>query len=244
MPGLYAFYQPLVNCSLAAKLNEPREPSTRLGYTPKIPHDAQMYLLRDWLRGLDHLHTAKGMMHRDINPNNLGIIESNPPRGVILDLDSVTDETHSYEHALGTLPYMAPELIDIRLWHEQATSEQRENFYENVHYDTAVDIWSLGFSLWTMIKTKAPSWSVLDPPAEREPGQKANTAYVTQGRYNTWRTMLARTRNNRDMSDHCQLTLLHLCEQMMQWDSDDRPTAADLLKQIEAYMKGYQYHTG
>ncbi|KAI4191735.1 MAG: hypothetical protein LQ348_003444 [Seirophora lacunosa] len=236
MPGLYAFYQPLVNHSLTDRMKESEEA------TPGLTPDAHLYLLRDWLKGLNHLHTEKALMHRDINPNNLGIVESNPPRGVILDLDSATSATFSYDFALGTLPFTAPEIIDIKLWQENATPERQASFHrELMCYDAAVDVWSLGTSIWAMMKNCFIRWCAYDSSEERRlaHAQRSITHYVTRSRYIVLRGMLARTRQNisRDGGDPHELTLLHLCEQMLQWKSEDRPSAANLLGQVEAYLR-------
>ncbi|KAI9784229.1 MAG: hypothetical protein M1816_000901 [Peltula sp. TS41687] len=68
--------------------------------------DAKLTLLADHSRGLAFMH-GKGFMHRDINPNNLAIVSFDPPRGIILDLDSAMKSETCYEHNIGTKPYVA-----------------------------------------------------------------------------------------------------------------------------------------
>ncbi|KAL8970509.1 MAG: hypothetical protein Q9197_003776 [Variospora fuerteventurae] len=227
--ALYAFYQPLVDRSLMAMLANDA--------TRKIAPSDQMYLFQDWLRGLDWLHTRKGMMHRDINPNNLGVIKSQPPRGVVLDLDSVTIAKISYDYRVGTLQYMAPEIIDIKEWEENATPQQMEEDYyvSVVHYESPVDVWALGLSLWTMIKTSPIPWSMYEP-CEAE---TSNPDQVTLSRFKGLRRMMARTRRNCNPHDYCTLTLLHFVEQMVLWEADDRPTTADLLVQVKEHLEGH-----
>ncbi|KAL8958199.1 MAG: hypothetical protein Q9193_004699 [Seirophora villosa] len=236
MPGVYAFYQPLVDHSLTDRMKKTKEA------TPRLTLDAQMYLLRDWLKGLTYLHTEKVIMHRDINPNNLGIIESNPPRGVILDLGSATSATYSDDFALGTLRFTAPEIMDTKLLQENATPERQAHFSgEMMCYDAAVDVWSLGTSIWAMMKNCSIPWCAFDSSEERRlaHAQRSITDYVTRSRYIVLRGMLARTRQNnfRDRGGPHELTLLHFCEQMLQWNSEDRPPAAKLLGQVEAYLR-------
>ncbi|KAL9011451.1 MAG: hypothetical protein Q9173_003704, partial [Seirophora scorigena] len=43
------------------------------------------------------------------------------------------------------------------------------------------------------------------------------------------RDMMVNTRQSRDGDDHCQLTLLRLCDRMLKWKADDRPLTADLV---------------
>ena len=51
---------------------------------------AQSTLLVDFLKGLTYLHNRRGIIHRDVNPSNLGVVSFNPPRGILLDLDPAT----------------------------------------------------------------------------------------------------------------------------------------------------------
>ncbi|KAI4120563.1 MAG: hypothetical protein LQ341_007530 [Variospora aurantia] len=227
--ALYAFYQPLGDRSLMAMLANDA--------TRKIASSDQMYLFQDWLRGLDWLHTRKGMMHRDINSNNLGVTKSKPPRGVVLDLDSVTIAKISYDYRVGTLQYMAPEIIDIKEWDDNATPQQmEEEYYVNVvHYEPSVDVWALGLSLWAMIKTSPIPWSMYEP-CEAE---TSNPDQVTLSRFKGLRRIMARTRGNCNPHDYYTLTLLHFVEQMVVWEADDRPTTADLLVQVKEHLEGH-----
>lgn len=51
----------------------------------------------DYLRGLAFLH-EKGIMHRDISPNNLAVTSFEQPRGLIIDLDAATKDPESEDH--------------------------------------------------------------------------------------------------------------------------------------------------
>lgn len=72
-------------------------------------------LLRDYLQGLGYLHEYKGVMHRDVNPNSLRVVFFDAPNGILLDLDSATRDEESKDDTQGTMRYMAPEIIQLKL---------------------------------------------------------------------------------------------------------------------------------
>ena len=91
-------------------------------------------IFRDALLGLEFLHN-NGWLHRDIKPCNIGILPSNPPRAILLDIgqaiflkDKLLPSTPGYG---GTVHYLAPER-------------------EMSEYNHLVDVWSMaiiGFQL-------------------------------------------------------------------------------------------------
>ena len=82
-------------------------------------------------------------MHRDIKPGNLGIVTWNPPLGVIFDLDSATREETSEDHMQGTKPFLAPEIVALKLWETRANRGARPP-----PYGRKVDMWALGLSAY------------------------------------------------------------------------------------------------
>ena len=140
-PGIYCVYSPLA----LANLEDLIKP-----FTLNLP--AQITLLMDYLRGLVYLHDQKGIMHRDIKPENLGLLSFCPPRGIILDLDAATSEETSNDPNQGTIPYQAPEIINLRL--QAGASEDS--------YGRSVDVWALGMSAFYAFTCTHPQWSILD----------------------------------------------------------------------------------
>lgn len=114
-----------------------------MSYEVDLP--AMLTLSVDFLHGLLFLHN-KGIMHRDINPNNLAVTSFNDIKGLIIDLDSATNRQVSGDHCQGTMPYLAPEIISLK--------EQRST----VAYDKSVDIWALGLSLFSMHTARPFLW--------------------------------------------------------------------------------------
>ena len=120
--------------------------------THNINLPAQVALLMDYLRGLAYLHDQKGIMHRDLKPDNLGILSLCPPRGIILDLDAATSEETSDDEGQGTVPYQAPETINLRL---PAIASQQS-------YGRSVDVWALGMSAFRALRRAHTRWSQYD----------------------------------------------------------------------------------
>lgn len=83
-----------------------------LPFACSAPRATQVELLIQLLRALGYLH-RRGVLHRDLKPSNLLVVEgAEGPTLEVLDfgLSVGRDETRR-EHAVGTLPYMAPELF-------------------------------------------------------------------------------------------------------------------------------------
>ena len=140
-PAIYCVYSPLALANLEDIIQS---------HTLNLP--AQITLLMDYLRGLAYLHDQKGIMHRDIKPENLGILSLSPPRGIILDLDSATSEETSDDIGQGTVPYQAPEIINLRV---PAIAIQQS-------YGRSVDVWALGMSAFCALRGTHTRWSHYD----------------------------------------------------------------------------------
>ena len=140
-PAVFCVYNPLALASLEDLMKS---------YVLTIA--AQVALLIEYLRGLVHLHDSKGIMHRDIKPNNLGVLSFSPFNGVILDLDAATTETLSDDHKEGTISYLAPEVIDLKM----GTTKNLEK------YGLSVDVWGLGMSFFFVLMGKHVMWNDFD----------------------------------------------------------------------------------
>ncbi len=111
---------------------------------------ARVTLSVDYLKGLSFLHN-KGIMHRDINPNNLAVTSLCEPKGLIIDLDAATKDRHSIDHMQGTVP----EIISLK------------NQQHSAPYDKGVDVWALGLSFFVMQAGQPIFWSSFAPRGQR-----------------------------------------------------------------------------
>ena len=150
-------------------------------YVLNLP--AQITLLVEYLRGLVYLHEGKGIMHRDIKPNNLGVLSYGLLRGVILDLDSATTETLSDDDRQGTIAYLAPEVIELKM----GTTGTHE-------YGRSVDVWALGMSFFYVFGSRHVEWTNYDDVWTKGvhlPGTNT-TDFVLEGRLSKFHKSLGR----------------------------------------------------
>ena len=103
-------------------------------------------LLQDVLHGLAYLH-KKGIIHRDIKPANILIKENvEGPVAKITDFgiskSSETISNHSSSSLIVSIPYMAPEQLNIKKYGIQ----------EKISYN--LDLWSLGVTIFEVITGK------------------------------------------------------------------------------------------
>lgn len=97
--------------------------------------------------GIAWLH-GKGVMHRDIKPENVGLKSSDSVHLVFLDFGHATFKTSSKNHYTGTISYLAPEILDLKV---QIADQP---------YDRAADIFSLGIVLARVILNRTKSRAV------------------------------------------------------------------------------------
>ena len=145
-PGIYCVYSPLALANLQDVIT-----------THSLNLSVQIGLLIEYLQGLAYLHDQKGIMHRDIKPDNLAVLSLCPPRGIILDLDNATLEEISYDGHQGTVPYQAPEVISLNF----PPSGNRQS------YGRSADVWSLGMSVFCALRGVQTRWSFFDPGPTR-----------------------------------------------------------------------------
>ena len=154
-------------------------------------------------------------MHRDVNPSNLGVVSFNPPRGILLDLDSATRDEESSDHMQGTVPYLAPEIIMIKLSGELINAAT----LRPLPYRKSVDMWAMGLSVFAHYIGHQFTWGPYNP-GHTSRGMKRLITHVKEDSYTNFSNHLKEKRVSADSSEAHML--LDLTERMTQWDPGDR----------------------
>ncbi|KAL8767883.1 MAG: hypothetical protein Q9194_005864 [Teloschistes cf. exilis] len=198
---------------------------------------AQVYLLRDLARGLEHLHNNCGIMHRDISPNNLGIDTCTPPRGVLIDLDRATDEPGSYDWRDMTISCMAPEVMMMKL---EGTDPMAEHLFPC--YERSIDIWALGISPGDMIMGGGYSWNRFGPCKHHRAKairDAEDSGFATIDRFPGHRdtlTALSQATNNSQIGQ-----LVQLCRMMTAFKVEDRISPERIISVIDKIVAVSQF---
>ncbi|OAG38050.1 hypothetical protein AYO21_07772 [Fonsecaea monophora] len=86
-------------------------------------------------------------MHRDLKPTNLMMAAHDPPHAIIIDYGCGTLNATSADHSVGTIVYMAPEVLAIKA----GTSIGSK-------YDSKVDVWGTGLTAYQLFFQEGCSW--------------------------------------------------------------------------------------
>ena len=126
--GVYENYlvtRPLIETTMGAMLGS------------DLPDEERITLCMQTLDALHFLH-SNGCMHRDIKLENI-LASRKPLQAVIIDFGCATWDTKSLDHGVGTIRYLAPEVLDLKY----ASSI--------IPYTRLADVWSLGLTTYQFI---------------------------------------------------------------------------------------------
>lgn len=178
---------------------------------------ARTTLLKDFVSGLSFLHDQKHVMHRDINPNNLAIVSFSEPKGIIIDLDSITSSESSMDHMKGTLTYLAPEIITLKNW--TRTDSQPPP------YQKGVDIWALGLSMFALHFGQPFRWEYFLP----SPKTSSKALTVTPNLHSEYHKRVRRI--EKSSRDTKTAQFVRWIAQMTEYSAKNRPSASEILNQ-------------
>ena len=181
-------------------LNKLRGKENEQGY---ISQDLIINILTQLLETLEFLHNKCHIMHRDIKPDNIIIQNNNQIKLIDFNisayLENENEELVSRKSFVGEVHYVAPEILFKR---------------NNFNYDYKVDIFSLGFTMY----------SLMNPTDNAQP----NLPQITQ-RSNSEFT---RTDQNLENKFYSQ-KLIEFVKLLYEDDQDKRPTASEALNQLK-----------
>jgi len=113
-------------------------------------------IIKDLAEAIRHLH-HQGIAHRDIKPDNVLCVNKNSPFPVKLcDFDlcssvNIEVSTPQLLTPVGSLEYMAPEVVDAFMIDDYDDEEEEE-----MSYNKKCDIWSLGIIMYILLCGYAP----------------------------------------------------------------------------------------
>ena len=181
-------------------LNKLRGKENEQGY---ISQDLIINILTQLLETLEFLHNKCHIMHRDIKPDNIIIQNNNQIKLIDFNisayLENENEELVSRKSFVGELHYVAPEILFKR---------------NNFNYDYKVDIFSLGFTMY----------SLMNPTDNAQP----NLPQITQ-RSNSEFTRINQNLENKFYSQK----LIEFVKLLYEDDQDKRPTASEALEQLK-----------
>lgn len=170
---------------------------------------------------MSYLHDNKKLMHRDIKPENLAVCSFTNPKGVIIDLDSLTQSEESTDHRRGTLCYLAPEVVRLKNWEKDG-----KQGCQPPAYTQSVDVWGLGISMASLSLGYPWHWAYFskDKPAGSE------TLIVTNALHSEFKSRFE-ARMNR-CSNPLDRAFLQWIIDMTEYRSSDRVSASELLARV------------
>ena len=181
-------------------LNKLRGNENEQGY---ISQHLIINILTQLLETLEFLHDKCHIMHRDIKPDNIMIQNNNQIKlldfGLSAYLENENEELVSRKSLVGEIRYVAPEILFKR---------------NNLNYDYKVDIFSLGFTMYSLMN---PSNNA-----------NANLPKITQ-RSNFDFTRADQNLENKFYSQK----LIEFVKLLYEDDQDKRPTASEALNQLK-----------
>lgn len=119
----------------------------------RMPEPIAAQVVLQVVLGVEYIHGLK-ILHRDLKPENIVMTEDNVVKlcdfGLAIDIDKEKAVTK-----LGTLQFMAPEILDMEQSREQRMM-RLDSSSESGLYDSKVDIWAIGCLAYELLAGYSP----------------------------------------------------------------------------------------
>ena len=172
-----------------------------------MPFEARLTVLKHVAQGLAHSH-ENNVIHRDLKPENI-LLDGVTGQWVICDYGLAyvgrRREEPTSKQLLGSLPYMAPEVVHLGYGTTVITP-----------VTTKSDIWSLGVIAFCLLTDQMP-FEYVDDEKIKGLGNRAKAKFEIIARTNVKFGLIE--------DDECRLVI----EQMLSANPKNRPTAKDIL---------------
>jgi serine/threonine/tyrosine protein kinase RAD53 len=191
---LHSFYEDMDNFYLVMEFVPGGDLMDFVAANGAIGEDACQVITKQILEGIAYVH-KKGILHRDLKPDNILIMQDDPILVKITDfgLAKISDNATFMKTFCGTLAYLAPEVI---LGKYGAQQLQRDSIAgKSSNYSCLVDIWSLGCLVYVLLTSHLP----FNGKTQEQMFQKIQSGEFHESPLNTYKV----SQNARDFLKCC-----------------------------------------
>jgi serine/threonine protein kinase len=222
------------------------EPLTQYCERRGLGLDARLALLADVARAVAYMHT-RGIVHGDLKPKNILVCERDGRSVVkVIDLGSARiagQDDHAPRALMGTLVYMAPELLESEVAVDDATAATTLRGASGHALQRAAersDVYALGIVLRELLlgderdELAGAGWLALALSRATEPLPSPSAVLATRARHGVRSRVVSRGLDVRDVRRRLARGLGALMERATAFDARQRTeSAAELATALE-----------
>jgi serine/threonine protein kinase len=219
------------------------EPLTQYCERRGLGLDARLALLADVARAVAHMHT-RGIVHGDLKPKNILVCERDGrPVVKVIDLGSARiagQDDHARRALMGTLVYMAPELLESEVAVDDATTLRGASGHALQRAAERSDVYALGIVLRELLlgderdELAGAGWLALALSRATEPLPSPSAVLDTRARHGVRSRVVSRGLDVREVRRRLARGLGALMERATAFDARQRTkSAAELATALE-----------